>query len=136
MDFDSYSIVCDHIKHLGGGKNIIQVDMIIGIPKWPGADNVNYDYYIITKITDKFVMLKQLGIAKKNVGSEVGGYQQVEFRLYKLRDGKVKNNGVRQKTKISINNLSTHNFIIKKQNKKYGFISLNETYGGKEDWGH
>ena len=135
MEFDSYSNVSDYVKHLRV-ENLIQVDMIIGIPRWSGANNVNYDYYTITKITDKFVMLKHLGIAKKNVGSELGGYQQVQFRLYKQRDGKVKNNGEKPKTKISINKLSTHNLIIKKQNKKYGFISLNETYGGQEDWGH
>ena len=137
MEFNSYSNACDYIKDVGIG-NIINIGMIIGISPWAGADNINYDYFIITKITNKFVMFKELNISKKYVGTEYGGYRSVLFRLYKQRADKIKKQrvwGEKPKTKISIDKLSTHNLVIEKSNKKYGFISLTETYGGTEDWG-
>jgi hypothetical protein len=137
MEFNSYSNACDYIENIGVG-NIVQVGMIIGISPWPGADKINYDYFIITKITIKFVMFKELNISKKYSGDEYGGYKPVLFRLYKQRADKIKKQRVyneKPKTKISIDKLSTHNLVIEKQNKKYGFISLTETYGGTVDWG-
>jgi hypothetical protein len=136
MEFTSFDNAEKYIEDIGGNINIINVGMIIGDPKWPGADIIDYNYYIITKITNKFVMIKELGKSRKDIGSEYGGFQQVAFRLYRQRDNKVKNSWEKPKTKISIDKLWAGNFLIKKQNKKYGFISLNETYGGIEDHGH
>lgn len=137
MEFNNYSDACGYIDNIGV-DNIINVGMIIRIPKWPGADESASDYYIITKITNKFVMFKELNMSKKYVGAEYGGYRSVVFRLYTQRADKVKIQrvyGGKPKTKIAIASLSTHNLVMEKQNKKYGFISLTETYGGTEDWG-
>ena len=137
MEFDDYDNACDYINNVGIG-NIVQVGMIIGISPWAGADKISYNYYIITRITNKFVVFKELNKSKKDVGAQYGGYQSVLFRLYKQRADKEKVKrvwGVKEKTKISIANLSVHNLIIQQRNKKYGFISLTQTYRGTEDWG-
>jgi len=117
MEFNSFSDACKYVDDIGKSI-IINVGMIIGDPNWPGADIIDYNYYIITKITNKFVMIKELGKSKKDVGSEYGGFQQVAFRLYRQRDNKVKNRWEKPKTKISIDKLWAGNFLIKKQNKK------------------
>jgi len=134
MEFNNLTTAKQYIDNVGI-SNLIQVDMIIGLPKWLSASKSECDYYIITKITTKFVMIKELGIAKKYIGREIGGYKKVQFRLYKQRDNKIENSWEKPKTKISIDKLYDYHLIIEKQNKKYGFISLNETYNSTEDYG-
>ena len=128
MEFNSYKEASDYINGIDM-SSILSVGMIIRETPWTCANQAESDYYIITKITNCFVMVEELGMSKKYEGAEYGGYRSIVFRLYKMRNNKDK------KKKFSIKKLSAFNLIADKTNKKYGFWSLNETYGGEEDWG-